>query len=75
MEFYSFEETFKKLQISEEELRELVVSGEVRCFRDGAEMKFKKADVDALKGMERKKRIQLLQLLSMKILVVRLEVR
>ena len=47
-EYYSFEKTLLELQVDEERLRKLVGAGELRAFRDGATMKFKKTDVDAI---------------------------
>src|SRR5438045_6563008 len=39
----------KELQVDEEELKKLVCQGELRGFRDGTSMKFKKEDVLNLK--------------------------
>jgi len=48
-EYMSFEEVLKELQVDEEELKKLVSQGELRGFRDGTSMKFKKEDVQNLK--------------------------
>jgi excisionase family DNA binding protein len=48
-EYMSFEEVLKELQVDEEELKKLVSQGELRGFRDGTSMKFKKEDVLNLK--------------------------
>lgn len=49
IEYMSFEEVLGELRIDEEELKKLVSQGELRGFRDGLSMKFKKDDVIALK--------------------------
>lgn len=48
-EYMSFEDVLKELTIDEEELKKLVSQGELRGFRDGTSMKFKKEDVVNLK--------------------------
>ncbi len=48
-EYMSFEDVLKELQVDEEELKKLVSQGELRGFRDGTSMKFKKEDVLNLK--------------------------
>jgi hypothetical protein len=48
-EYMSFEDVLKELQVDEEELKKLVSQGELRGFRDGTSMKFKKEDVGNLK--------------------------
>ncbi|HOX05249.1 MAG TPA: helix-turn-helix domain-containing protein [Planctomycetota bacterium] len=48
-EMIGFEEAMRRLQLSEEELQNLVTSGTLRAFRAGGEMKFKVADLDGLK--------------------------
>ncbi len=48
-EFMSFEEVLKELQIDEGELKKLISRGELRGFREGKSMKFKKEDVLNLK--------------------------
>ena len=45
-EFYSFDEVLKRLKIDEQRLKKLVSEGEIRAFREGAEMKFRKMDID-----------------------------
>jgi excisionase family DNA binding protein len=48
-EMISFEEATRRLQLSEEELQNLVASGTLRAFRSGGQMKFKAADLEGLK--------------------------
>lgn len=48
-EFLSFEEVLDELMIDEEELKRLISQGELRGFRDGMSMKFKRSDVMNLK--------------------------
>ncbi len=45
-DFYTFEEVLSELQIDEMELKRLVSQGELRGFRDGASMKFRKDEVE-----------------------------
>ncbi len=47
-DFVSFEKALRDLQMRSEELRKLVSEGEIRAFRDGSSMKFKREDIDAL---------------------------
>lgn len=47
-EFYTFDEVLKNLHIDEQKLKRLVSEGEIRAFREGDEMKFKKSDIDTL---------------------------
>jgi excisionase family DNA binding protein len=47
-EFYSFDEVLSRLKIDEQKLKRLVSEGEIRAFREGDEMKFKKSDIDNL---------------------------
>lgn len=47
-EFYSFDEVLKRLKIDDQRLKKLVSEGEIRAFREGAEMKFRKADIDTM---------------------------
>lgn len=47
-EFYSFDEVLGRLKIDEQKLKRLVSEGEIRAFRQGDEMKFKKSDIDSL---------------------------
>lgn len=47
-EFYSFDEVLGRLKIDEQKLKRLVSEGEIRAFRQGDEMKFKKSDIDNL---------------------------
>ena len=48
-EYMTFEDVLAELQIDDEELKRMVASGELRGFRDGETMKFKKAEVLHLK--------------------------
>jgi excisionase family DNA binding protein len=45
-EFYTFDEVIKYLQIPETKLKRLVSEGEIRAFREGDEMKFRRSDVE-----------------------------
>jgi excisionase family DNA binding protein len=47
-EFYTFDEVLRQLSIDEQKLKRLVSEGEIRAFREGDEMKFKKSDIDSL---------------------------
>lgn len=47
-EFYTFDEVLKQLHIDEQKLKRLVSEGEIRAFREGDEMKFKRSDIDTL---------------------------
>ena len=47
-EFYTFDEVIGQLSIDEQKLKRLVSEGEIRAFREGDEMKFKKSDIDSL---------------------------
>ncbi|MFM8387151.1 MAG: helix-turn-helix domain-containing protein [Planctomycetia bacterium] len=49
-EFYSFDEVLRQLNIDEARLKRLVSEGEIRAFREGEQMKFKKSDVAGLAG-------------------------
>ncbi len=49
-EFYSFDEVLRQLNIDENRLKRLVSEGEVRAFREGGQMKFKRGDIDTLAG-------------------------
>jgi len=48
-EMIGFEEAMKRLQLSEQELQNLVAAGTLRAFRSGGQMKFKAADLEAVK--------------------------
>lgn len=48
-DFLSFDKALKELKLKDEELRRLVSEGEIRAFRDGERMKFRREDVDRLK--------------------------
>ena len=47
-DFVSFEKALRDLKLQSEELKKLVSEGEIRAFRDGQSMKFRKEDVDAI---------------------------
>ncbi len=49
-EFYTFDEVLKQLQIDEGRLKRLVSEGEIRAFREGDQMRFKRAEIDSLAG-------------------------
>ena len=49
MDYFSFEDVMKELELGEEELKRMVSEGELRAFRDENKMKFKKEDVESLK--------------------------
>jgi excisionase family DNA binding protein len=47
-EFFTFDEVLKRLSINESKLKRLVSEGEIRAFREGDQMKFRKTDVENL---------------------------
>jgi len=47
-EFFTFDEVLSKLNIDETKLKRLVSEGEIRAFREGDEMKFRRSDVENL---------------------------
>ncbi len=49
-EFYSFDEVLRQLNIDENRLKRLVSEGEIRAFREGDAMKFKRSEIDSLAG-------------------------
>jgi excisionase family DNA binding protein len=49
-EFYTFDEVLRQLDIDENRLKRLVSEGEIRAFREGDQMKFKRAEIDNLAG-------------------------
>ena len=51
-DFVSFEKALRDLKLQSEELKRLVSEGEIRAFRDGQSMKFRKEDVEALASPE-----------------------
>jgi len=51
-DFVSFEKALRDLNMQSEELKKLVSEGEIRAFRDGQSMKFKREDVAGLVGGE-----------------------
>lgn len=48
-EFYSFKKAMWELHKTEEELKKLVMEGEILAFRDDMSMKFKKEDIERYK--------------------------
>jgi len=51
-DFVSFEKALRDLNLRSEELKKLVSEGEIRAFRDGDSMKFKREDLDSLSAAE-----------------------
>jgi excisionase family DNA binding protein len=49
-DFYSFEEVLRQLNIDENRLKRLVSEGEIRAFREGEQMRFKRSEIDSLAG-------------------------
>ncbi|MDF1699731.1 MAG: helix-turn-helix domain-containing protein [Planctomycetota bacterium] len=49
-EFYNFDEVLRNLNIDENRLKRLVSEGEIRAFREGGAMKFKRTEIDGLAG-------------------------
>ncbi len=49
-EFYTFDEVLRQLSIDENRLKRLVSEGEIRAFREGDQMRFKRSEIDALAG-------------------------
>lgn len=47
-DFVTFEKALRELNLRSEELKKLVSEGEIRAFRDGESMKFKREDLDSL---------------------------
>ncbi len=47
-EFFTFDEVLKRLAINESKLKRLVSEGEIRAFREGDQMKFRRSDVENL---------------------------
>jgi excisionase family DNA binding protein len=47
-EFYTFDEVIRRLDIDETKLKRLVSEGEIRAFREGDQMKFRRQDVENL---------------------------
>ncbi len=47
-DFVSFEKALRDLKMQSEELKKLVSEGEIRAFRDGQSMKFRREDVESL---------------------------
>ncbi|MCC6781995.1 MAG: hypothetical protein IT457_04055 [Planctomycetes bacterium] len=48
-DFISFEKALRDLKMQSEELRKLVSEGEIRAFRDGDSMKFRREDLESLR--------------------------
>lgn len=51
-DFLSFEKALRELKMRSEELKKLVSEGEIRAFRDGDSMKFRREDISALSSKE-----------------------
>jgi len=49
VEYFSFEEVMRELELSEEDLKRMVSEGELRAFRSENKMKFKREDVEHLR--------------------------
>ena len=49
-EFYTFDEVLRQLSIDENRLKRLVSEGEIRAFREGDQMRFKRTEIDSLAG-------------------------
>jgi len=47
-DFLSFEKALRELKLRSEELKKLVSEGEIRAYRDGDSMKFRKEDIATL---------------------------
>jgi len=47
-EFVSFDKALRDLKLQSEQLKKLVSEGEIRAFRDGQSMKFRREDVESL---------------------------
>lgn len=47
-DFYSFDECLVALNIDENRLKRLVSEGEIRAFREGDQMKFKRKEIEGL---------------------------
>lgn len=47
-EFYTLEQTMQLLRLSEERVRRLVEEGEIRGFREGSTMRFRRVEIDEL---------------------------
>ncbi|MFY9345275.1 MAG: hypothetical protein WAT39_22485, partial [Planctomycetota bacterium] len=47
-DFLSFEKALRELKMRSEELKKLVSEGEIRAYRDGDSMKFRKEDIEGL---------------------------
>lgn len=47
-DYISFEKALDELNLREEDLRRMVSEGDIRAFREGASMRFRREDIDAL---------------------------
>ncbi len=50
-DYVSFDKALRDLQLRSEELKRLVSEGEIRAFRDGDSMKFKREDLESLQSV------------------------
>lgn len=48
-DYISFEKALRDLELQSEELKKLVSEGEIRAFRDGDSMKFRREDLESLR--------------------------
>jgi len=49
VDYFSFDDVMRELDLSEDDLKRMVSEGELRAFRDENKIKFKKDDVESLK--------------------------
>lgn len=47
-DYISFEKALAELNLREEDLRRMVSEGDIRAFREGSSMRFRREDIDAL---------------------------
>ena len=51
-DFVSFENALHELNLQDDELKKLVSEGEIRAFRDGTSMKFKREDIESIRPQD-----------------------
>ena len=49
VDYYSFDDVLKELQLNEDELKRMVSEGQIRAFRSENKMKFKKEDIEKMR--------------------------
>lgn len=49
-DFVSFEKALRELELQDDELKKLVSEGEIRAFREGGSIKFKREDIERLRS-------------------------